>query len=189
MANGRHWTRREFVRFGALAPLSAGLLAGGASVARAATPANAAGERTLSFYNLHTDERLRTVYWSQGAYVPDALSEINHLLRDFRTNTVKPIHVDLLELLHRLSGSLATSSPFEVISGYRTAATNALLRRRSEGVARNSLHMQAMAIDIRVPGRALADLRRAAVALRGGGVGFYPASDFVHVDVGRVRYW
>ncbi|MDE3155918.1 MAG: DUF882 domain-containing protein, partial [Acidobacteriota bacterium] len=148
-----------------------------------------APERALAFYNLHTDERLKTVYWAEGDYVPDALTDINHILRDFRTGTVKPVHTDLLELLHRLSATLDTAQPFDIISGYRSPATNAMLRHRSEGVAKNSLHMRAMAIDIRVPGQSLAHLHRAAVSLRGGGVGYYPKSDFVHVDVGRVRYW
>jgi uncharacterized protein YcbK (DUF882 family) len=137
----------------------------------------------------HPDERLRTTYWADGGYVPNALTDINFILRDFRANEIKAIDLRLLDLLHRLNASLETSQPFHVISGYRTAATNAMLRGASAGVALHSLHIDGMAIDIRVPGHDLAVLRRAALALRGGGVGYYPQSDFVHVDVGRVRTW
>lgn len=198
MPRDRSWTRRDFVRLGALVPAAAAaatamdvakLSAHVSAVVPAPVPTADGPDRLLSFYNLHTDERLKTVYWSQGDYVPEALTEINHILRDFRTGTVVPIHTDLLDLLNRLSATLDTSRPFDIISGYRSPKTNAMLRHRTEGVAKRSLHMRAMAADIRVPGRRLKDLRRAAVALRGGGVGYYPKSDFVHVDVGRVRYW
>jgi len=145
--------------------------------------------RTLRFYNLHTGERLSTVYWERGGYIEAALGEINYILRDFRANQIKPIDRRLLDLLCALNQRLDTSQPFDVISGYRTPATNAMLAARSEGVAAHSLHMVGQAIDIRVPGRGLHDLRRAASSLKLGGVGYYPASDFVHVDVGRVRYW
>ncbi len=199
MPRDRSWTRRDFVRLGALLPAAAAAAAaldvaklsahGPAAVPALGADARRGGERALSFYNLHTDERLKTVYWSDGEYVPESLTEINHILRDFRTGTVKPIHTDLLDLLNRLSATLDTSKPFDIISGYRTPKTNAMLRHRSEGVAKNSLHMKAMAADIRVPGRRLKDVHDAAVRLRVGGVGYYPQSDFVHVDVGRVRYW
>lgn len=146
-------------------------------------------DRGLEFYNTHTDERLRTTYWMGGRYVSNALADINFILRDFRANEIKGIDLRLLDLLSRLHASLETNEPFHIISGYRTAATNALLQGASEGVARHSLHIEGMAIDIRVPGRDLAVLRRAALALHEGGVGYYPKSDFVHVDVGRVRTW
>jgi len=183
-----HSNRRQFLKLG---------LAGAAGLALSSTRVSAAAaagigttaERGLEFYNTHTDERLRTTYWTRGQYVSGALDEINHILRDFRANEIKAIDLRLLDLLHRLHGSLDTNEPFHIISGYRTAATNAMLAGASEGVARHSLHIEAMAIDIRVPGRDLAVLRRAARALNGGGVGYYPKSDFVHVDVGRVRTW
>jgi uncharacterized protein YcbK (DUF882 family) len=154
-----------------------------------AADARPAGDRGLEFYNTHTDERLHTTYWSDGQYVSSALTDINFILRDFRADEIRAIDLRLLDLLHRLHASLETREPFHIISGYRTAATNAMLRGASEGVARHSLHIEGMAIDIRVPGRDLAVLRRAALALREGGVGYYPKSDFVHVDVGRVRTW
>jgi uncharacterized protein YcbK (DUF882 family) len=145
--------------------------------------------RSLSFYNLHTGESLKRTYFEDGDYVPEALHEINYVLRDFRTGQVKTIDPRLLDLLVGIHRNLETSKPFDVISGYRSPATNAMLHARSEGVAVHSLHIQGKAIDIRVPGRALVALRRTAMSLRGGGVGYYPHSDFVHVDTGRVRYW
>jgi uncharacterized protein YcbK (DUF882 family) len=125
-------------------------------------------------------------------YQPDALKEINHILRDFRVNAVKPIDPKLLDLLHELGGTLETDQPFHIISGYRSPHTNTLLRERGgvgTGVASRSLHMEGKAIDIRIPGVKLDHLRGAARSLKLGGVGFYPSSNFVHVDTGRVRYW
>jgi uncharacterized protein YcbK (DUF882 family) len=149
------------------------------------------GGRFLKLHNIHTGERLSVDYWSNGAYLPDALAAINRILRDFRTGDIQPIEPHLLDTMVRLHGKLETSTPFEVISGYRSPATNAALHAKSEesGVAVKSLHMQGMAVDIRVPGRPLMLLRNAAVSERAGGVGYYPQSDFVHVDVGRVRRW
>jgi uncharacterized protein YcbK (DUF882 family) len=145
--------------------------------------------RALSFYNLHTGERINTVYYEQGQYVSGALHEINYFFRDFRANEVKPIDPRLLDLLHSIHQSLATSEPFNLISGYRSPATNAMLASRSEGVARHSMHIEGRAADINVPNRQLSVLQRVALALRFGGVGYYPQSDFVHVDTGRVRQW
>jgi uncharacterized protein YcbK (DUF882 family) len=121
--------------------------------------------------------------------VPDALATVNHFLRDFRTSEVHVIDPSLLDLLHELAGITGSTQPFQVISGYRSPATNEMLRRHSEGVAAGSLHMKGQAIDIRVAGVPLDALHRAALDLRRGGVGYYPASDFVHVDTGRVRRW
>lgn len=145
-------------------------------------------EKSISFYNIHTGEAIETVFWSNGRYLPKALSKIDHILRDYRTDEVKRIDLGLLDLLHSLSLMLETSSPFHVISGYRSVRTNAMLRQKSSGVAKNSLHTKGMAIDISIPGYSLYNLRQAAIALKQGGVGYYPGQ-FVHVDVGRVRYW
>lgn len=177
-------SRRGFLKAGA-AVLAASL----PGKALAGIPAASAPERKLGFYNTHTGEQLNAVYWADGVYQPDGLTEIYHLLRDYRSGDVSPIDTRLLDLLHTLSASLGMDKPFHVISGYRSPATNAMLAERSSGVAKHSLHMDGLAIDIRMPGRELADVRRAAIALGGGGVGYYPASDFVHVDVGRVRTW
>ena len=146
-------------------------------------------ERTLKFYNLHTGESLSTTYCEKGCYVDGALKQINYILRDFRANEIKPIDPRLLDLLYTINRRLYTPEPFDIISGYRSPATNAMLAGRSEGVARHSMHIQGKAADIRVPGRPLGEVWRAAIGLWSGGVGFYPRSDFVHVDVGRVRFW
>ena len=145
--------------------------------------------RSLCFQSLHTGERLRATYWEKGRYLPDALAEIDRVLRDHRTGEVARIDTGLLDLLHDLGCRLECDGRYEVISGYRSPATNAALQRAGHGVARRSLHMDGQAIDIRVRGRDLAALRRAAVKLGRGGVGYYPRSGFVHVDVGRVRTW
>jgi uncharacterized protein YcbK (DUF882 family) len=145
--------------------------------------------RALRFVHTHTGERLDVAYFSAGRYLPDALASVDHFLRDFRTGEVHVIEPALLDLLHRLAATAGAARPFHVISGYRSPITNAALRARSEGVAAGSLHMKGQAIDIRVADVPLAQLREAALAIRGGGVGYYPASNFVHVDVGRVRFW
>jgi uncharacterized protein YcbK (DUF882 family) len=146
-------------------------------------------ERSVKIYNLHTGESLNTCYCENGRYVEGALNEINYIMRDFRANEIKAIDPSLLDLLYSLNRRLATSEPFDLISGYRSPATNAMLAARSEGVARHSLHIEGKAADIRVPGRQLGEVWRASMDLWTGGVGFYPRSDFVHVDVGRVRFW
>jgi len=146
-------------------------------------------ERTLALYNQHTGETLKTAYWIKGEYVSDALTEINHILRDFRTEEILPIDTGLLDLLHDLHNSTGSREKLHIISGYRSPATNSRLHKNSSGVAGHSLHMLGKAADIRLPGCSLSSLRQAAVTLKGGGVGYYPDSDFIHVDVGRVRYW
>jgi len=151
--------------------------------------ANPTASRALTFLHTHTGERLTAEYFTQGRYLPDGLAAINHLLRDFRTGDVHVIEPPLLDLLHELTGVTGTTRPFQVISGYRSPATNAALRLRSEGVAAGSLHMRGEAIDIRLADIPLPKLKAAALAIRRGGVGYYPASDFVHVDIGRVRTW
>jgi uncharacterized protein YcbK (DUF882 family) len=170
-------------------------LLGGAAAAFAgiASPALAALNRkqfrSLALDNLHTGEKIKVDYWVDGSYVRGALHRVNFNLRDFRTGAVHPIDPQLLDLLHALQRMLGTRAAFQVISGYRSPETNAMLREESSGVAANSLHVQGMAIDVRLPGRSLRSLHAAAVRLEQGGVGYYPRSDFVHLDVGRVRYW
>ena len=146
-------------------------------------------ERSLSLQNIHTGESLNTVYWAEGDYLPEALDDLNYILRDHRTGEIKPIGTQLLDLLHALSEKLCARRPFHIISGYRSQATNDLLRRCGRGVARNSLHIQGKAVDIRLPGCDLPVLRESAMGLRGGGVGYYPRPSFVHMDIGKVRYW
>ena len=167
-----------------------GAALGVASGALFAVPMRAR-EYQLAFYNTHTGESLTTVYAADGHYIPDALDQINHILRDFRTDTTTAIDLDLLNMLHRLRARLGVSryAQFHIISGYRSPQTNAELRNKSQGVAKKSLHMLGKAIDIRLPGVELAQLRQAAIDLNSGGVGFYPRSNFIHVDTGRVRTW
>jgi len=167
-------------------------MAGGVLACASLPPASAAplpAIRTLAFHGLHTGERVSATYFADGRYLADGLAAIDRVLRDHRTGEVFPIDRELLDLLHALQGALATSAPFELISGYRAPATNASLAQRGGGVVRNSLHMDGMAVDVRLPGVRLTALRDAAIALKGGGVGFYPRDGFVHVDIGRVRRW
>jgi uncharacterized protein YcbK (DUF882 family) len=145
--------------------------------------------RIVSFYNIHTGERLSAIYFENGQYIPDALQEVNYFFRDFRANQVKPIDPRLLDLLYDIRIALDTQEPFVLISGYRSPATNAMLASRGEGVSRHSMHIEGRAADIAVPGRALSLVQSAALAMRAGGVGYYPHSGFVHVDTGRVRHW
>jgi uncharacterized protein YcbK (DUF882 family) len=145
--------------------------------------------RTLALQNLHTGERISTDYWADGQYIPGSLEEISKVLRDHRNGAAHPIDPTLLDLLHTVHGRLETSQPFHVISGYRSPESNAKLAAASSGVAKHSMHMDGKAIDIRIPGVELVNLHQAAKSLKGGGVGYYAASNFVHMDVGRVRYW
>jgi uncharacterized protein YcbK (DUF882 family) len=146
-------------------------------------------DRGLSFYNTHTGEAAAVEYCRSGCLLPASLEKINHILRDHRTGEIKAIDVRLLDLLHALSRATATEKPYHIISGYRSPKTNNFLRMHGGGVAVHSLHLVGKAIDVRVPGLDIRDLYRAAVKLRGGGVGIYPVPDFVHLDVGRVRTW
>jgi uncharacterized protein YcbK (DUF882 family) len=154
-----------------------------------ALPAQAPKSRKLDFEHTHTGNKLSIKYFDDGAYVPEALTKVNYFLRDFRTGAIHTIDPNLLDLLHHLVDLTRTRKPFQVISAYRSPATNDMLRQNSKGVAAGSLHMQGRAIDIRLGDVPLATLRSAAIIARRGGVGYYPASDFVHVDTGRVRTW
>jgi uncharacterized protein YcbK (DUF882 family) len=147
------------------------------------------GARRVAFDNLHTGEKLDIAYWENGSYLPDALREVNYVLRDHRNNEIHTIQPHLLDLLTALSQRMEVAPRFEVISGYRSPETNAMLHAESNEVAVMSLHTVGEAIDIRVAGQDLSYLHRAALGLDMGGVGYYPWSDFVHVDIGRVRQW
>lgn len=146
-------------------------------------------EKTLSFLHAHTGERLRATYFVNGRYQPAALKQINYILRDYRINAVKPVSPALLDLLYALGQRLGTGGTFEVLSAYRSAETNALLSRSNRGVAKHSLHIEAKAIDLRVPGIRTRDIAQVARQMQGGGVGYYPQRSFVHIDVGDVRTW
>jgi len=147
-------------------------------------------ERSLSLLNTHTGERLKeVVYWEKGDYILDALENLNHVLRDHRTNQVHPIDPMTLDLMAAISRKVGAKQPFEIISGYRSPQTNKALSKQSRGVAKNSYHMQGKAVDLRLPGVPLKTVRQAALDLRMGGVGYYPKSGFVHIDSGKVRNW
>jgi uncharacterized protein YcbK (DUF882 family) len=155
----------------------------------AATAQDQGNARSLSFYNLHTGETLNTCYFRSGEYLTDSLTKIDLILRDHRSGEVRPIDRQLLDLLFALSQKTDPSYCFHIISGYRSPASNARLRTRSRGVAGGSLHMKGKAVDIRVPGYATDRLHRVCREMKAGGVGYYPRSDFVHIDTGRIRYW
>lgn len=147
------------------------------------------GERTLKFDVLRTGERMVATYWRNGVYDKSALKDIDYVLRDARTDDVAPMDRGLLDLLAELHRRAGSRRAFQVISGYRSPKTNALLASASGGVAKRSLHMDAKAVDVRLSDVALGDLRQAALGMKAGGVGYYKKSDFVHVDTGRVRQW
>jgi len=179
-------TRRKVLKHG-----MAGLLAG--IVPLALPGMTEAGRRfetrRISFRHAHTGESFSGVYRVGDKYLPEAFDRINYVMRDFRTGEVFPMDprvVDILSLIHERSDS---KTKFEVLSGYRSPKTNAMLRRASSGVAKNSFHMYGQAIDIRLPDMRTSKLRRVALNLKAGGVGYYPKSNFVHVDTGKVRSW
>jgi len=182
---GVELSRRRFIRwvvFSGLASFSPSPVF--AAIRDCMTP-----ERSLSLYNPNTKEALDTIYWSKGNYVRKALADISHIMRDRRTGEIKPIDTHLLDLLHTIGMQLKTQEPFHIMSGYRTPQTNALLRKCGIAAAENSFHMQGKAVDICLPRCGLSSLRRVSINLRSGGVGYYPCSGFVHVDVGPLRYW
>jgi uncharacterized protein YcbK (DUF882 family) len=167
---------------------------GAAAGLAAATPAWAQTfdvwePRRAVLHNLHTGDTFNEVYYANGSYLPDALAEAMRVMRDWRTGEQKFIDPGLFDALHAIQGKLETPRPFQIISGYRSPRTNAMLRGRSKGVAEHSQHTVGKAIDVRVEGVELARLRNAALSLGAGGVGYYPVSNFVHVDTGRVRQW
>lgn len=147
-------------------------------------------ERSLLFYNPNTGETVRRVYWTpREGYVREAIGEISWALRDHHNNQVKLFDPNVMDQLYALQLQMGLSRPVHVISAYRSPSTNGMLCERSRGVARNSYHVQAMALDIRVPGNRVWDVCQAARSLGAGGVGYYPRSNFVHIDSGPVRYW
>jgi uncharacterized protein YcbK (DUF882 family) len=152
-------------------------------------PAISFAPRSVSLYNTHTGEWVRTVYWADGHYIREAVRDINWVLRDHHSNEVRPMNAGVLDVLGMLRGRLECSDPFLVICGYRSPTTNAWMHSHSSGVASNSYHIKGMAIDLRCEGRDLSRVRGAAASLKAGGVGYYPHSGFVHVDCGPVRYW
>lgn len=177
-------SRRNLLR-GVLLGVPAAVALGGPGRALAA----GLESRSIELVNTHTGESLRAAYFTGGAYCGESLAELDHLLRDFRTGDVAPIDPQLFDLLHDVAVLAGREPRFEVISGYRSPATNAMLNAQSDGVARRSLHMEGRALDVRLQGYRTDHLRDLALSMAAGGVGFYRKSDFVHVDTGRVRTW
>ena len=175
-------SRRDFLT--SVAGVALTLVAPGAIAS-----AVAVRDRELSFYNTHTGEKLSATFWSDGKYLDDGVEEISWLLRDHRAGTASSMDPKLLDLLYQLQTKVEHQGEFHVISGYRSPATNDMLNKRSSGVAKRSYHMLGQAIDVRLPGFDTSQLRKAAISLKGGGVGYYSSSNFVHLDVGRVRKW
>ena len=176
-------SRRTFLR-GLTATIPAAVLSSPWGLLAAAVD-----KRELSLSHTHTHETLSVVYYADGQLLPDSLAQINRFLRDFRTNDVHRIDPVLLNFLHSVSAEAGYRGTFEVISGYRSPKTNAMLRSKGSGVAKKSLHMQGRAIDVRMTGVDTKKLRNIAVAMKLGGVGYYPRSNFIHLDTGRVRSW
>jgi uncharacterized protein YcbK (DUF882 family) len=173
--------RRDALAFGAALGLS--------SLAAPAFARSLGEVRRTALTNLHTGDRFDDVYFEGGRYIPDALAEAKRVLRDWRTGDEHFIDPGLFDALHAIQAKLETRTPFQVISGYRSPRTNAALHAKSKGVASNSQHTQGKAVDVRIERVDLKRLRQAALEVKAGGVGFYPVSNFVHVDVGRVRQW
>ena len=200
-------TRRELIRFGLATGVAALVPAqlGWASPPPAALPEAllnpaplavppaptvvATPAKILAVQNLHTGEKIEACFWENGKYVPDACAALNKVLRDHRSGDVHMMDPGLYEILTAIAVKMDKRPSFQIISGYRSPASNAKMAAASSGVATHSLHMEGKAMDIRLPGAQLAMVRKAALDLKRGGVGYYPASDFVHVDTGRVRQW
>lgn len=181
-------TRRQVLQLGVAA--SALLLAPWNAWAKVGKMIADLPERTVNLYNVNTGEMLsRFIYWQDGNYLKEALSEISYLLRDHRTDEVKQIDALVIDQIFSLSRTFETPRPFEIISGYRSEETNQELRHRSRRVAKHSLHIEGRAIDLRLAGVPVKQLRAAALSLHDGGVGYYPKRGFVHIDSGPVRHW
>ncbi|MFQ2100065.1 DUF882 domain-containing protein [Aeromonas sanarellii] len=169
--------------------LGAGCLMGTSLLSFPAAASRSTSGRELSFFNLNTGERVRASYWEDGHYLSDGLAELNHIFRDYRRNEVFNIDRKLFDQLFLLQHKLGRKGEIQLISGYRSPATNRQKRRKSRGVAKQSYHTLGQAVDVRLPGVQLAHLRRAALDLSVGGVGYYPSDNFVHLDTGPVRSW
>ncbi|MCT4553559.1 MAG: DUF882 domain-containing protein [Pelagimonas sp.] len=166
------------------------------SIAAAPTYSNAAGFlkgagdiRRLRMYSGRTGERIDMIYWIEGHYIADAIKEVNYFMRDWRTNDVKKIDTRTLDIMAAAHNLMDATEPYMLISGYRSPKTNNMLRSRSSGVAKNSRHLRGQAADLRLSSRSVGQIARAATACKGGGVGSYSKSNFVHMDCGPVRNW
>jgi len=182
--------RRQFIRnsITAAAALGAGSIASTALASAITAPAKQP-DRKLRLVNAHTWEKLDIVFWTDGMHIDESMSDISYLMRDHRANESIAIDFKLIDDLYSLYQLLDTKERIHILSGYRTQATNAKLRSRSNGVAKYSLHMEGKAVDFNVPGKTAKQIREAALSMKTGGVGYYPSSGFVHIDTGNVRAW
>ncbi len=180
--------RRGFLKSGLVA-IGTGLVTMMAPPAFASMRMPESGAFTIAFRNTHTGDSFNGVYRVGNKYLPDAFDRINHVLRDFRTGEKFPIDPRAIDIVYMIQQRTGQRGGLEILSGYRSPKTNKMLRNASGGVAKNSLHMVGQAIDLRMPGYSTRKVRDTAIDLRAGGVGFYPKSDFVHVDTGKVRHW
>ncbi|KUJ81857.1 YcbK family protein [Ruegeria profundi] len=145
--------------------------------------------RRIRMYSGRTGERIDMVYWVDGKYIKDAVKEVNHFMRDWRTDQVKDMDLRTIDIMAAAHNLLDVNEPYMLLSGYRSPKTNAMLRSRSRRVAKNSLHMKGQAADLRLSSRSVSQMARAAISCRAGGVGKYSRSNFVHMDCGEVRSW
>ena len=180
-----NYSRRDFLKLGANA-FAASLLP---LPALAATITNISLQRIISLYNTHTGESMEICYFNKGVYCPDALNQINYILRDHRTKEVQSIDLGLVETLYAVKKKVRAKTPIHIISGYRSPVTNAMLRKTTNGVARASYHTKGKAIDLRIPGYSSRRLRNVCISMQSGGVGYYGNSNFVHLDTGPIRSW
>ncbi|SON48328.1 DUF882 domain-containing protein [Vibrio tapetis] len=175
--------RRKFIQLASAGFVTTTLMPTQALASLASKP------RNIVFNNLHTGEKIETCYFDGSTYVTEELDRINHICRDFRRNESHPMDKLLLDKISAIQSALGTNAEVQIISGYRSPATNEMLRGKSSGVAKKSHHMLGKAIDFRLEGVALADVRKAAISLKAGGVGYYPGSNFIHIDTGATRSW
>jgi len=174
-------SRRQFLQFSSAAALT--------SLSPLALSSQQTPARTLALRNLHTGEATHATYWADGQYQMDELAQLNRLLRDHRNDQVAEMDPLLLDNIHRLQAHMNYSGEVHIISGYRSPESNEKLRKMGHRVAKKSFHLQGRAIDLRLPKQALPEVHRAALNMRAGGVGYYPHSNFIHLDTGRVRRW
>ncbi|MEX0285681.1 MAG: YcbK family protein [Paracoccaceae bacterium] len=183
--DGSGLTRRAL-----LAAFGATAITAAPTFSKAAGFLRGAGDiRRIRMYSGRTGERLDMIYWIEGKYLKDPIKEVYHFMRDWRTDQVYKMDIRTVDILAAAHNLMDVNEPYMLLSGYRSPATNAMLRRRSRGVAKNSLHMQGKAADVRLASRSVGQMARAARACKGGGVGSYSRSNFVHMDCGQVRSW
>lgn len=183
-------SKMGFTRRGLLGAFAATAVTAAPTFSNAAGLLRGAGDiRRLRMYSSKTGESVNTIYWVDGEYITDALAEINKLMRDWRQNEIKKIDTRTIDILAASHNALDVNEPYLLLSGYRSAATNAMLRRQSRSVARNSLHVKGQAADIRLASRSVSQIAKAAQSYNAGGVGRYFGSNFVHMDCGEVRTW